>query len=63
MLPLIAFFTCLSGVAWILSRDVKERPDVSPAAWVVVVWVGIYASRPVTSWFADPSALPRTVET
>jgi exopolysaccharide production protein ExoQ len=57
MMPLIALFACLSGVVWLLSRDVKERPDVSPAAWVVVTWVGIYASRPVTSWFADPSAL------
>ena len=56
MIPFLALFVCLTGVAWLLSRDVTERPAVSASTWIVVAWVVIYASRPVTSWFVDPSA-------
>ena len=56
MIPLLALFVCLAGVVWLLSRDATERPAVSAAAWIVVAWVVVYASRPVTSWFVDPSA-------
>ena len=56
MIPFLALSVCLAGVVWLLSRDAKERPEASPATWIVVAWVVIYASRPVTSWFADMSA-------
>jgi exopolysaccharide production protein ExoQ len=56
MNPLLVLFICLLGVAWMLSRDASERPGVSAAAWIVVAWAVLYASRPVTSWFVDPSA-------
>jgi len=56
MSPLLVLTGGLVFVVWLLYRDVKERPSVSPAAWIVVVWVVIYSSRPVMSWFADPSA-------
>jgi O-antigen ligase len=56
MISFLALFVCLAAVGWLLSRDATERPAVSGAAWIVVAWVVIYASRPVTSWFVDPSA-------
>lgn len=56
-MPLVAFVGCCACVVWLLARDVKERPEVSPAAWIVAAWALIYASRPVTSWFADASVV------
>ncbi len=56
MTSLLALGGGLLFVAWLLYRDVRGRPAVSPASWIVVVWVVIYSSRPVMSWFADPSA-------
>jgi exopolysaccharide production protein ExoQ len=56
MTPVFALGGGLLFVAWLLYRDVKERPAVSRASWIVVAWVVIYSSRPVMSWFADPSA-------
>lgn len=44
-------------IAWLLYRDAKERPSVPGATWIVVAWVVIYGSRPVTSWFAGADAL------
>lgn len=56
MIPFLALCVCLTAIVWLLSRDVAERPAVSAATWIVVAWAIIYASRPVTSWFVDPSA-------
>lgn len=61
MTPLFALAGGLGFVAWLLYLDVKERPSVSPAVWIVVVWALIYASRPVMSWFADVS-VPTSAE-
>jgi exopolysaccharide production protein ExoQ len=44
----VAFVTCM---AWLLYRDVKDRPPVPASTWVVLAWVVIYSTRPVTSWF------------
>ena len=55
MTQLLVLVIGLAFVAWLLYRDVKERRSVSPAVWIVVVWVVIYSSRPVMSWFVDPS--------
>lgn len=38
-------------IAWLWIRDVKRRPTVSKASWLVVMWAVIFASRPVSSWF------------
>ena len=38
-------------VAALLARDVARREDVSAHLWVVVCWVAIIGSRPVSSWF------------
>lgn len=48
-LLLSIFSICL---LWLFYRDSKERPSVSLAVWIVVLWAVIYGSRPVTEWFA-----------
>ncbi len=41
-------------VLWLLARDARERPAVSSSVWLVLGWVALVASRPVTSWlFGD----------
>jgi exopolysaccharide production protein ExoQ len=55
MTPLLALVSCLACIVWLLHRDTKERASVSAESWIVTVWVVIYASRPVTSWFVEAS--------
>jgi exopolysaccharide production protein ExoQ len=57
VISFLALLLCCAGILWLLSRDAARRPDVSPAAWVALIWVTLYASRPLTSWFGDPTAL------
>jgi O-antigen ligase len=58
-LALIAFSLWL---LWLYYSDAKERASVSSSVWVVLVWVVIHATRPVTSWLAgvDPTSVFRT---
>jgi exopolysaccharide production protein ExoQ len=57
VISLLVLLACCVGIVWLLSRDVAERPDVSSASWLVLAWACLHASRPVTSWFGDPSAV------
>lgn len=36
---------------WFLSRDSIGRPPVSRATWIVVAWLLLIGSRPVSAWF------------
>ncbi len=60
MTRLVVLPAVFAGIAWLLRRDAKERETVSAASWIVLVWAVIYASRPVTSWFAgaEPGLTP-----
>ncbi len=40
----------LAGVAWLIRRDTARRTGVSGAVWIPTLWVGILASRPLSSW-------------
>lgn len=60
--PLLLFAYSL-WLLWLLHRDVKERVSVSSSVWIVLAWVVIHGTRPVTSWFsgADQSiSLPES---
>jgi O-antigen ligase len=37
-------------------RDVKRRPSVSSASWIVMMWIVVCASRPVSEWFQSGHA-------
>lgn len=49
-LLLIAFIIAL---IWLYYQDERERPRVTRATWIVVLWAAIYGSRPVTEWFGQ----------
>ncbi|MBX3300766.1 MAG: O-antigen ligase family protein [Nitrospira sp.] len=44
---------------WMFYKDGREKRSVSSAVWIVVAWVVIYASRPVTEWFSAGENLNR----
>jgi len=48
-------------VIWVYRRDVEDRMWVSHATWFVVVWVGMYGSRPITEWFSGVESIDRQV--
>jgi O-antigen ligase len=52
MTGLLALGGVVIAIAWLLRRDARERIGVSPATWLVVAWIVIHGTRPVTSWFA-----------
>ena len=56
MPPQIALVCFLGLVGWLWMRDVKRRPSVSSASWVVMMWTVVCASRPVSEWFQSGRA-------
>ena len=40
----------LAVAFWLIKRDIKDRPGVSSAIWIPTLWVGVIASRPLSSW-------------
>jgi O-antigen ligase len=54
MTGLIIIFAVSLWLLWFYYRDSKECPSVSSGAWIAVVWIAIYGSRPVTEWFIGP---------
>jgi exopolysaccharide production protein ExoQ len=47
----LALLAIVGLIGWLFVRDVRRRPDVSAASWLVVLWAVIFASRPVSGWF------------
>lgn len=52
MSPTAALLIFAAYIAWLLVSDVKRREGLSIHLWVVVLWVALIGSRPVTSWFS-----------
>jgi O-antigen ligase len=51
MSPSAAVLLFALYIGWLLASEVKRRDGLSAHLWVVVVWVALLGSRPVTSWF------------
>jgi len=49
-MPQLILFSFLIFAAWLIKRDIERRPGVSFAIWIPTLWVGIIASRPLSSW-------------
>jgi hypothetical protein len=47
----LALFIFIAFILWLFARDIKRRPGLSPALWIVFVWVVIIGSRAVSTWF------------
>ena len=48
--PRLALFLTLVFIVFLFRRDIRERPNVSSALWLPLLWLVIACSRPVTTW-------------
>jgi O-antigen ligase len=55
--PQLMLLVTLAGIAWLFRRDFREKPNVSRALWIPIIWLLIIASRPVSAWM-DILGLP-----
>ncbi|HTB85377.1 MAG TPA: O-antigen ligase family protein [Candidatus Sulfotelmatobacter sp.] len=46
----IAIIVYLGVLAWLFRRDIRERPNITGAVWLVFFWVVISGGRFVTEW-------------
>src|SRR5207247_2981351 len=50
MPPRLALFLTLALIVFLFRRDIREKPDVSGALWLPLLWLVLGCSRPVTAW-------------
>jgi exopolysaccharide production protein ExoQ len=50
--PTIALFLTIAFVVFLFRRDIRERPNVTGALWLPLVWMLLVFSRPVSEWLA-----------
>src|SRR5436190_20519213 len=48
--PQLALFLTLAFIVFLFRRDIRERPNVSGALWLPLLWLVLGCSRPVTAW-------------
>ena len=48
--PPLALFLTLAFIVFLFRRDIRERPNVSSALWLPLLWLVFTCSRPVTTW-------------
>jgi O-antigen ligase len=46
----LALFLTLALIAWLFRRDIREKPDVTGALWLPLLWLVIACSRAVSQW-------------
>src|SRR4029453_15517874 len=50
MPPQLALFLTLAFIVFLLRRDIRERPNVSGALWLPLVWLVLLCSRAFSAW-------------
>ncbi len=50
MSPAISLLISLPVIVWLWKRDNKARPKFSPATWIVLFWLLILGSHPLSFW-------------
>ncbi len=48
--PSIASCLTVALIVWLFRRDIREKPDITGALWLPVLWLVIGCSRPVSEW-------------
>jgi exopolysaccharide production protein ExoQ len=48
--PRLALFLTLAFIVFLFRRDVRERPNVSGALWLPLIWLLLACSRSFTEW-------------
>lgn len=49
-MPQLILLVFLIFAAWLIKRDIARRPGISRAIWIPTLWLGILASRPLSTW-------------
>jgi exopolysaccharide production protein ExoQ len=50
MSPTLALVLTLGFIAFLFRRDFREKPNITGALWLPILWMLIMASRPPTAW-------------
>src|SRR6267378_2416810 len=48
--PIVASFLAIALIIFLFRRDIKERPNVTGALWLPLLWMLIICSRQVSEW-------------
>src|SRR5438477_6823985 len=48
--PWLAAFLTLGFMAFLFRRDIRQRPNISGALWLPLIWFLITCTRPVSAW-------------
>jgi hypothetical protein len=48
--PQLALFLTLAFIVFLFRRDIREKPNVSGALWLPLIWLVFTCSRPFTEW-------------
>jgi O-antigen ligase len=48
--PPLALFLTLALIVFLFRRDIREKPNVSGALWLPLIWLLLACSRPLSSW-------------
>src|SRR5438132_7582200 len=48
--PAIASCLTVALIVWLFRRDIREKPDVSGALWLPLLWLILGCSRSVSQW-------------
>src|SRR5437763_470802 len=46
----LALFLTVVLIAWLFRRDIRERPDVTGALWLPLLWLVVGGSRSISAW-------------
>jgi exopolysaccharide production protein ExoQ len=50
MPPILASFLTIGFMGWLFWRDFREKPNVTGALWIPILWMFIITTRPVSRW-------------
>jgi exopolysaccharide production protein ExoQ len=48
--PTVALFLTVAFIVFLFRRDIRERPNVTGALWLPLIWILIICSRQVSDW-------------
>jgi O-antigen ligase len=48
--PPVATFLTVAFIVWLFRRDIREKPDISSALWLPLLWFVLACSRSLSAW-------------
>jgi exopolysaccharide production protein ExoQ len=62
MPPQIALLLCTLFIFYVLLLDYRQKPNVSSALWIPLIWLMIIGSRPVSHWLNPESVMTSSAQ-